>query len=110
MAITKQEAIQRMLENTHSLFTVEGGNEIAEAFGIKFDAPTYKADGDKNPKGLTLNNGDKEAKGFACFDLAPMICHRLNIFYPEKMGRGFQVRACCEALDEHFGLKVISHV
>jgi len=96
--MTPQEAIQSMLENTHVLFTIEHGQKIAKAFGVELEPIVYQADGDKNPKGLTTNNGSKQAKGFACFDLAPMICNRLNLKYELKMGRGFQVRACCEAL------------
>jgi hypothetical protein len=49
-------------------------------------------------KGLTLNNGAKSAKGMAAFDLAMMLCGELDVRYESKLGRGFQVQVCVEAL------------
>lgn len=98
--MTQAEVLHTLLCNTHVLFTAEFVDKVNAAFGTKIKAFEYKADGHKNPKGLTLNDGAKKATGLAAFDLAPMLCSELGVKYEGMMGRGFQVQTCVEALKQ----------
>lgn len=95
--MTQAEVLHTLNCNTHTLFTKDFVDKVNEAFGTKIKCSEYKAN-PHDPKGLTLDNEAKTAVGMAAFDLAPMICRELNVKYEGKMGRGFQVRACTEAL------------
>jgi len=96
--MTQAEVLQEMLENTHSLFNQDFVGEVNAAFNTDIKCHRYKADGDVNPKGLTLDNGATSAIGLACFDLAEELCDTLKLEYTQTMGRGFQVMVCVEAL------------
>jgi hypothetical protein len=96
--LSRADLLSKMECNTHSLFNVEFLNDLNAAFGTELKPFTYEADGHKNPKGLTLNNGASAAIGIACFDLAAMLCTALGVEYEHMLGRGFQVRACCDAI------------
>lgn len=96
-SMTQAEVLHELNCNTHTLFAKEFVDKVNEAFGTKIKCWEYRAN-PHDPKGLTLDNGAKMAVGMAAFDLAKMLCRELNVKYESKMGRGFQVRACTEAL------------
>ena len=98
MTRTRKELMQIMIENTHALWNTDFLDEVNQAFGTKIEPREYVEDGDRNPKGLTLNERAKSANGIACFELVPLLCASLNVKYPSMFGRGFQVRACIDAL------------
>lgn len=105
MQIDKPKArafLNKMLNNTHTLWKEIVATEANEIFGTKIECREYAVGG--GPKGLTLNKGETSSKGIACFDLLPQICNELKIPYESKLGRGFQVQACCEAIANHFHL------
>ena len=64
-----------------------------------------------NPKGLRLNPGphvleDKRGRyalGMEASVLATLLCARLQVAYEPKLGRGFQLRSCCDALERFVG-------
>lgn len=93
---TQKELLHALVCNTHVLWRPEFVDDINIAFGTKLEAQKYEVGG--GPKGLTLNNGASAAIGIASFDLAPMLCGALNVKYAGMLGRGFQVRACVDAL------------
>ena len=95
--MTPAEAIKYMERNTHTLIGEAQLKEIADAFGAKVDAQVYQNE-PSNPKGLHTHGRVSEVKGLPCFVLAPTICNALGLEYLQLVGRGFQVRACCEAL------------
>ena len=95
---TKEDILSHLDSCTHNLFSEEFVAKVNEIFGVNLKCFEYEADGHKNPKGLTLANGEKKAMGLACFNLALMLCQALNVKYESKLGRGFQVRACCDAI------------
>ena len=94
---TQAELLHEMACNTHTLWSESFVAEVNAAFGTGLQARTYEPDG--GPKGLTTNSGHAE-RGLACFTLAPLLCSALGVRYADKLGRGFQVRACVEALRE----------
>lgn len=96
--MTQAEILTYLEQNTHGLFTAAFVVKVNEAFGTKIKCNVYSADAPANPKGLTLDNGRSRARGLAAFDLAPILCSQLNVKFESKLGRGFQVRACVEAL------------
>lgn len=97
-ARTRAEFLDMLDENTHVLFTSEICEEANNLFGVNIKPSRYKADGDSDPKGLTLNNGAKYALGISAFHLAPSICHQLGVQYQDAFGRDFLVRNCTSAL------------
>lgn len=96
--MNQAELLNELAENTHTLFSESFVEQINEAFIVSLKARVYRADGARNPKGLTTHDGAPEAKGLAAFELAPALCDALGVKYESKLGRGFQVRACVDAL------------
>lgn len=95
---TQKELLNEMVCNTHTLWAESFVNEVNAAFGTALKCHVYEADGGpRNPKGLFLDEGT-QAKGLACFTLAPALCSALGVSYESSMGRGFQVRKCVDAL------------
>jgi len=91
--------VDKLREYDHAFLTVEGAEYFSKPFG--FAARTYVERATPNePKGLTLNNGAKEARGIAAHHLAEQICDHVGVEYPEKLGRGTQLRVCCDALEQ----------
>lgn len=93
--MTKTEILDLLAAQTHTLFTSELLDKVNAAFGTSLLPKNYTADG--SPKGLQEPRGTT-LQGIAAFDLAPMLCNALDVKYPSMMGRGFQVRACVEAI------------
>jgi hypothetical protein len=82
----------------HAFLSAEGAIKMCEPFGVK--AVYYKHTANpKDPKGLTLNDGANSAVGIGAHVLASYICSQLNVDYEPKLGRGSQLRACCDALE-----------
>lgn len=81
----------------HAFLTVEGADYFSNPFGFK--ARTYVARANPTePKGLTLDNGADSAEGIAADNLAMQICDHVGVEYHRGLGRGSQLRACCDAL------------
>ena len=95
--MNQNDVLNHLVENTHLLFTNEFVEEINGAFGLRLRPQYYRATPNE-PKGLTLDNGKDGTIGISALDAARMICQALGVRHEEKMGRGFQVRACVEAL------------
>lgn len=94
----RKECVDKLRQYDHAFLTVEGAMSFSRPFG--FEARTYVERADpSDPKGLTLNNGAASAEGIAAHHLAEQICQHVGVDYPEKLGRGSQLRACCDALE-----------
>jgi hypothetical protein len=52
---------------------------------------------------LTFHNGAKSAMGMDASVLARTVCDVVGVEYQDRFGRGSQLRACCDALEKHFG-------
>lgn len=99
----KLDAVAALRDYDHAFLNEKGVAMFAKKFGVKLTPTKHKADaGPKNPKGLTLDNGAKFAIGMDAAVMAQIICRQLGVPYEEKMGRGSQLYACCNALEEHF--------
>ena len=97
---TRNDFLKMLTEHTHSLFTSEIVTQANDLFGTRIKARTYRAN-PHDPKGLTLDNGKAVSDpGISALDLSRELCDALRVKYPHKMGRGFQVRACVDALRE----------
>jgi hypothetical protein len=95
------EKLRELAGNTHTLFNEKGVKEYADAFpGFTPRLMKYKAE-PNNPKGLTLNNGAKEAIGLASWDLAYQICSHYDCKAESALGRGTQQRLYCNAVIKH---------
>jgi hypothetical protein len=91
--------VNELREYDHAFLAPAGAQYFAEAFG--FTAKTYTVEASPNePKGLTLHNGAKQAEGIAADRLAIDICCHVGVEYESKFGRGSQLRACCDALEQ----------
>lgn len=95
--MNQNDVLNHLVENTHILFTGDFLKEINEAFGLRIRPSLYHAEPNE-PKGLVLDNGHHEAIGISAYDAAICLCQHLRVQYERKMGRGFQVRACVDAL------------
>jgi hypothetical protein len=93
------EYVDKLRHYDHAFLTVEGALNFSRPFG--FEARTYVERANPNdPKGLTLDNGAASARGIAAHHLAMQICDQVGVEYPEMFGRGSQLRACCDALEQ----------
>lgn len=102
MITKEQEVALHQLEcDTHSFWSEEVANTFTRPFGFDCYVFKHKADGNKNPKGLTLNNGAKEATGVSSVGVSDQIARHVGATPEAKMGRGFQVRANCAAIRKH---------
>lgn len=104
--LTQGQALGMLCANTHILWSPEGATEILKPFGIKAETSIYEADGNKNPKGLTLKNGATEARGAPSSDLSYQLKCHFNIESRGCNGRGFQVRTDCEAVAKHLKINI----
>jgi len=93
------QVVDKLRQYDHVFLSPEGADYFSSAFG--FRARTYVERATPNePKGLTLDNGATEAEGIAAHVLAEQICQHVGVRYPEKFGRGTQLRVCCDALEQ----------
>lgn len=96
----KLKALDDLADYDHCFITPEGAAALAKPFGLT--PKTYVAQANpREPKGLTLNDGRKQAEGIAAEVLARQICDHAGVKYPSMMGRGFQLRACLTVLRQH---------
>lgn len=98
--LTMTEATNMLARCDHAFLTVEGAHAISKPFGYTPQCYTAKAN-PNDPKGLTLDNGANEATGIGAHELAQDLCDFLNLPYRHCFGRGSQLRACCEALQQY---------
>jgi hypothetical protein len=90
--------VDELRECDHCFLTVEGADYYSKPFG--FTARTYVAHANPHDiKGLTLDSGAASARGIAAEVLARQICDHVGVAYQETMGRGSQLRKCCDALE-----------
>lgn len=104
----KADAVNELLSYDHCFIDPDSALTISRAFGFDCDCYVEKCDY-KHPKGLTFVDGRKEAYGIAAEVLACQICAYLNIEYPHMMGRGFQLRACCTAIEQYLALQGLNN-
>jgi hypothetical protein len=100
---TKAEQItatEELSTYDHAFLTTEGVEHFTKPFGFRGHTYVHKAN-PTEPKGLTLKDGATESEGQDAARLAEEICRHLGVEYPEKFGRGSQLRVCCEALLDH---------
>ena len=92
--------VDQLRRYDHAFLTVEGAEALSKPFG--FTARTYVERANPNdPKGLTLHNGAKSAKGIAAHHLAMQICDHVGVEYSADFwGRGSQLRECCDQLEK----------
>jgi hypothetical protein len=83
----------------HAFLSPEVAEKLSKPFGFKAITSTHLARPNEH-KGLTFKNGAKEAEGIGAHDLAMEICDKAGIQYDSKFGRGSQLRACCDALEQ----------
>jgi hypothetical protein len=100
--LNREDAVIELLSYDHCFIDPTEAEKISEAFGFKCRCYTARCDY-IHPKGLTFVDGRKESFGIAAEVLAQQVCQYLNLSYPSKMGRGFQLRACCDAITDHLG-------
>ena len=101
MENAKLKAVNELREYDHIFLSPEGVERFARAFNVKL-TPYRAYANQKEPKGLTLNDGAKSAMGMDAHYMAQAICRQLGVKYVEKHGRGSALRACCDALERHF--------
>jgi len=93
-------AIKQLREYDHVFISPEGVAHFTAPFGFKGTMVRLKAN-PNDPKGLTLENGAEEAEGADAASLAAEICRHLGVECPAMLGRGSQLRVCCDVLLEH---------
>ena len=97
--LMKSVAVDDLRRYDHGFLSVEGAERISAPFGFKAHTRIERADPD-DPKGLTFLDGATEKAGVAAHDLAKQICRHVGVEYLEMHGRGSQLRACCDALEQ----------
>lgn len=97
----KVDAVNQLRDYDHCLISPDGVAHFAKAFGVKL-VPTMHKASPREPKGLTLLGDAKEALGMEADILARKVCDKLGVKYRYMMGRGFQLRECCNQLHAHF--------
>jgi hypothetical protein len=99
----KLKAVADLRGYDHAFLTAEGVEDFATRFDLKGKIKPYLAKANpRDPKGLTLDNGATSAIGMDAVILASSICDHLGVKYMSKLGRGSQLRACCDALETYF--------
>jgi hypothetical protein len=98
------DAIDNLAAYDHALISAKGCKDLAAAFGVADQITTHTYYAGEGKGGLTLFGGEKKAEGLEASVLACQICNALGVEYESKLGRGFQLRTCCEALRKHYGL------
>jgi hypothetical protein len=97
------QAVHDLRNYDHAFLTAEGVAKFAKAFGLEGKIKPYREKANpSDPKGLMFHNGASEGVGMDAQILAMSICEHLGVKYPEMFGRGSQLRACCDALEQHF--------
>lgn len=102
--ITKDQAyaLNKLESNTHVLWDEIASLSITQPFGFNCRMQTYKNDASpSNPKGLTIDNGAKSAIGASSWNISGQIVHHVGAKSVSCLGRGFQVRADCDAVRKH---------
>lgn len=97
----KLEAVKDLRDYDHAFLSEEGVAKFAEVFGVTLKPTKHYAE-PNHPKGLHLANGAKSAVGMDSSEMAQSICNQLDVKYSRMMGRGFQLRVCCDALEKYF--------
>lgn len=102
MELTKAElleAVDELRQYDHAFINPDGAKRLAAPFGVTPRTYVMKAN-PQDPKGLTLDGGLTEAEGIDAAELGIQICFHLNVDFESKMGRGSQLRSCCDALEK----------
>jgi len=88
--------VDNLREYDHAFLDEQGVRRFLDPFGITGGVSTLEADGDRNPKGLTLNNGATSARGQDAAVIAEMIAASLGCPDNGMMGRGSRLRRSCD--------------
>ena len=106
---TKLEWVSQLRDYDHTFLSPEGVKMFAEAFEVKLTP--YKAYADpSDPKGITFHDGAEFGYGMCAADLAEQVCRQLKIKFQQRMGRGFRLRGCCDALEAHFKKNIVDRI
>jgi hypothetical protein len=93
------KTVDELRKYDHCFISAEGAEKFSQAFG--FSARTHVETATSSDfQGLTLHDGIKSAKGLGAHELARQICHHAGVKYKSTMGRGSQLRECCDALEQ----------
>jgi hypothetical protein len=105
--LTVKEALAALASWDHAFITPPGATKVAGALGVPAAAKCYyEVNRPDQFKGLNVPGkkvGEK-VYGVAAHILAENICQKLGVEYPQMLGKGFQLRACVEKLQRHFGV------
>ena len=99
--MVKRETAKSLYGYDHAFISQEGVEHFARIFEVQLTPYRMKADPGAF-KGLRLNGGAKSAVGMDAADLACSVCRQLGVEYPDKFGRGSQLRAAVRALETHY--------
>lgn len=98
--LTTHEKIERVeklkRDYDHVFLDATGVRYFLDPFGVAGGVEKYRANPEA-PKGLTLHNGAEEAEGQDAAVVAEKIAKALGCTLPGLMGRGFRLRAACDA-------------
>jgi hypothetical protein len=91
-------AIIETLKNDydHAFISAEGVRHFLAPFEIAGGVETFK-DNRNEPKGLTLYGASASAEGQDAATVAEMIASHLGCAHSGMSGRGFRLRAACDA-------------
>jgi len=105
--MTVEDALSALAGWHHSFVAEESANRVARALGVQKPVPCHRgySNQDGDPKGLSMKSGQEGSRGIAGWSLAQWICTQLGVAYESKMGRGFQMQACVEALSKRFSIR-----
>jgi hypothetical protein len=93
------QIVNELRDCDHAFLSPEGADHFSKPFGFKAETWIHQASPNE-PKGLTLSDGAKQAEGIDASYLAQQICRHVGVEYASKFGRGSQLRACCDALEQ----------
>lgn len=102
LAMSKElllKLVDELRECDHLFLSPKGADRFSTAFGFKAETWIHHAN-PQDPKGLTLKDGAEQAEGVDAAHLAQQICRHIGVEYLSTFGRGSQLRACCDALEQ----------
>ena len=107
--LSKLEAIAKLRGYDHAFIFQKAIDEVTAPFSAKQFKGIKTYESPNEIKGLSLPHSNTEevhqdkrgyyAVGLDAQVLAMMLCNRLGVEYESKFGRGSQLRACCDALE-----------
>lgn len=102
--MTQLEAIRELAGHDHSILKGGHARDIAHAFGLEEISTGLIQDQRSEFKGAyfpDLQEGEWAEDVIDAARLACEIADHLGVEYPPMFGRGSQIRAACEAIQQH---------